>query len=169
MSDPFRVAILNRANGQTVIDHFKTAYRAKQRVDQINAEKDELTAEYMGDSRDRKYIKTSARVREVFAETMREIESAKRGVAPTPGPWVYHEQGDANGWALLTADKKWIVANVWQNGEIRTPIQVANAKLMAASPRLLEALLAVVGRPELWANMDSEMRALVQTAIGDAK
>jgi hypothetical protein len=143
MSEPFHIAVLNRANGQTIIDHFATAYRAKQRVDQINAEKDELTAEYMGDSRDRKYIKTSARVREVFAETMREIELTKRNTMSTaqhtPAPWEYREQGDADEFVMLTHDGKWIIA-FRQNGELMTATQRANAKLMAASPKLLEAL-----------------------------
>ena len=78
MSEPFHVAVLNKASGETVIERFPTAYRAKQRTDETNAEKDELVAEYLGDSRDRKYLKTLPRVREVFAETMREIKSQAR-------------------------------------------------------------------------------------------
>lgn len=57
----------------------------------------------------------------------------------TPGPWKFHEQGDANQYCLLTNDKRWVIA-FSQNGELHTPEQIANAKLIAAAPDLLEAL-----------------------------
>jgi hypothetical protein len=57
----------------------------------------------------------------------------------TPGPWEFKGQGDADEFVMLTHDGKWIIA-FRQNGELMTATQRANAKLMAASPRLLEAL-----------------------------
>ncbi len=38
----------------------------------------------------------------------------------TPGPWRFHEQGDANQYCLLTNDKRWVIA-FSQNGELHTP------------------------------------------------
>lgn len=61
----------------------------------------------------------------------------------TPGPWMFHEQGDANQYCLLTNDKRWVIA-FSQNGELHTPEQIANAKLIAAAPELLEALILAI-------------------------
>lgn len=58
----------------------------------------------------------------------------------TPGPWRLHEQGDANQYCLLTNDERWVIA-FSQNGELHTPEQIANAKLIAAAPDLLDALI----------------------------
>jgi len=61
----------------------------------------------------------------------------------TPGPWVFHEQGDANQFCLLTSDKNWVIS-FGQNGELSTEKQIANAKLIAAAPELLNALIDVL-------------------------
>lgn len=57
----------------------------------------------------------------------------------TPGPWKYHAQGDANQYALVTNTACWILG-ILQNGEILTPEQEANARLIAAAPELLQTL-----------------------------
>lgn len=57
----------------------------------------------------------------------------------TPGPWKFHEQGEANQYALLTDSKRWIF-NLQQTGQLWTEEQIANAKLICAAPELLEAL-----------------------------
>ena len=65
-------------------------------------------------------------------------------VTHTPGPWLFVEQGDANEYALLTADKKGWVIGFLQNGEMMTARQIANARLIAAAPTLLAACQAVL-------------------------
>ena len=70
----------------------------------------------------------------------------------TPGPWVWHAQGDANDYAMLTNEKRWVISFL-QNGEIWTPEQEANARLMGAAPELfdrLEDLLASHKRLTDW-------------------
>lgn len=62
----------------------------------------------------------------------------KEEVKHTPGPWIWHEQGDANAYALLSNTKRWVIV-FRQNGEILTGQQRANARLIAAAPELLEA------------------------------
>ena len=62
----------------------------------------------------------------------------KEEVKHTAGPWNWHEQGDANEYALLSNTKRWVIA-FRQNGEILTGQQRANARLIAAAPELLEA------------------------------
>lgn len=57
----------------------------------------------------------------------------------TPGPWYFHEQGDANNYCLMRNDKRWVIA-FQQNGEIWKEEQLANATLIATAPELLEAL-----------------------------
>lgn len=58
----------------------------------------------------------------------------------TPAPWVFHEQGDANDYCLLTSDKKgWIVAFT-QNGELSTDRQLANARRMCAAVNACEGI-----------------------------
>lgn len=60
-------------------------------------------------------------------------------VKHTPGPWKFHAQGDANDYCLLTNEKRWVIGFL-QNGEIFVGEQLANARLVAAAPELLDAL-----------------------------
>ena len=59
----------------------------------------------------------------------------------TPGPWKLIEQGDANMYGMVTAGNRWII-NFQQNGELMSETELANARLMAAAPELLEALIS---------------------------
>ena len=59
----------------------------------------------------------------------------------TPGPWRFVEQGDANMYGMVTAGNRWIIS-FQQNGELLSETELANAKLMAAAPELLEALIS---------------------------
>jgi hypothetical protein len=71
-------------------------------------------------------------------------------VKHTSGPWNFHKQGEANSYCLLTNQKHWVIA-FNQNGELWTPEQIANAKLIAAAPELLEALTGNEDSPSLYA------------------
>lgn len=55
------------------------------------------------------------------------------------GPWKLVEQGDANQWAILTPDGKWMIAFL-MNGEMMTVRQQVIAQVIEALPELLEAL-----------------------------
>jgi hypothetical protein len=57
----------------------------------------------------------------------------------TPGPWVCHEQGVPNHYAFILDKGKWLCA-IQFNGEQLVETQNANAKLIATSPDLLNAL-----------------------------
>lgn len=63
--------------------------------------------------------------------------------AHTPGPWSTHAQGDANHYAILLENGKWLAALQF-NGEQTEAQQLANAKLIAAVPELLQALADLV-------------------------
>jgi hypothetical protein len=65
-------------------------------------------------------------------------------VEHTPTPWISREDGDANHWALLTADgKKWVISFL-HNGEAMPEKQRANVALIIravnAHDQLIEAL-----------------------------
>jgi hypothetical protein len=68
-------------------------------------------------------------------------------IKPTPAPWAFHEQGEANEWALVTADGRWLIS-FRQNGELLTGKQGANAahivKCVNAHDGLVAALDAVL-------------------------
>lgn len=67
----------------------------------------------------------------------------------TPGPWIPHEQGEANEWCLLTNADRWVIS-FRQNGELMPPEQRANARLIAQAwliPEMVKALRA-------WAKYD---------------
>ena len=62
----------------------------------------------------------------------------------TPGPWKFHEQGDANFYAIIPfKDRRkyvdWLLS-LQHNGEQLDFEQKANMLLIAAAPDLLEAL-----------------------------
>lgn len=65
----------------------------------------------------------------------------------TPRPWYFHQNGDGTysilGHVISEKERKWIVGFI-QNGEIWTPEQIANAKLVAAAPELLESLKEII-------------------------
>jgi hypothetical protein len=65
----------------------------------------------------------------------------------TPGPWVVKEQGNADDYALLVNNEKWVIS-IRQNGEILPPEQNANAHLIAAAPDMLAAMKEFVARVE---------------------
>ncbi len=68
----------------------------------------------------------------------------------TPGPWEFHEQGDANFYAITHFKERrksvdWLLSLHWllslqHNGEQLDFEQKANMLLIAAAPDLLEAL-----------------------------
>lgn len=60
----------------------------------------------------------------------------------TEGPWEFHEQGDANEFVMLTTKKRWLFA-FRQNGEMMTEEQMANCRLVRASPELLKVAIWV--------------------------
>lgn len=57
----------------------------------------------------------------------------------TPGPWFYSQESIDPDWYIVKINGGLIVANV--NSHLR---QVANARIIAAAPDLLEALHAIV-------------------------
>lgn len=73
------------------------------------------------------------------AERLQKRRVGNNMVPHTPGPWVSHEQGNANEYCLLTNSKRWVIGFL-QNGELMIPEQRANARLIASSPDLLIAL-----------------------------
>jgi hypothetical protein len=91
----------------------------------------------------------------------------------TPGPWK-HRNGntyfDKMG-TLMTADlvvapdHTWLAA-VWQNDSVRT--QEANARLIAAAPDLLAALMRLVdaGAPGETLQARGQARAAIAKALG---
>ena len=88
----------------------------------------------------------------------------------TPGPWVPHEQGEANQWVLLTPTGKWVLAFM-QNGEIWNEQQKANVKLIAAAPEMLQALIDVrrqilnAGIPDGFDNAFDNINKLLAKAL----
>lgn len=65
----------------------------------------------------------------------------------TPGPWTVHQNGDLSysilGEKISDINYKWIIGFV-QNGEIWNEQQLANARLIAAAPELLEVLKEII-------------------------
>lgn len=92
--------------------------------------------------------------------------------AHTPGPWKFHEQGDANDYCLLTHENNWVIS-FRQNGEMRNAEQRANAQLIAAAPDLLAALqsmeMALTGythQNDITANALAQCRTAIAKATG---
>lgn len=71
----------------------------------------------------------------------------------TPGPWFYSQESIDHDWYIVTINGGLIVANV--NSHWR---QVANARLVAAAPDLLEALKAVVSAWEVTGPIEAAER-----------
>jgi hypothetical protein len=98
----------------------------------------------------------------------------------TPGPWEVRSQGDANEYCVITAGGKWLFA-LRHNGEQWTAEQLANAQLIAAAPKLLQALLKLeasmsailesdprrTGPAALIAGWLDEVRAAITTTAGE--
>ncbi len=66
----------------------------------------------------------------------------------TPGPWHFHEQGDANFYAITHFKEKrkevdWLLV-VQHNGEDLVERQRANMRLITAAPEMLKALQGVI-------------------------
>lgn len=61
----------------------------------------------------------------------------------TKGPWKFHQNGDGGysvlGEKISEKEYKWVIGFI-QNGEITTPEQIANMKLISAAPEMFEAL-----------------------------
>jgi hypothetical protein len=65
-------------------------------------------------------------------------------MAPTPTPWSYYEQGDANDYCLLTPDKDGWVLGFLQNGELSLERQRENCHLMVKSVNAHEDLVTTL-------------------------
>lgn len=63
--------------------------------------------------------------------------------AHTPGPWTVREQGDANSYALLTANGHWLISFL-QNGELMTATQRANAEFIVRACNAHDELLSAL-------------------------
>jgi len=59
----------------------------------------------------------------------------------TQGEWINTTDGEANFYGVCTQNN-WLL-RIQQNGELTIEVQEANAKLIAAAPELLEALMEV--------------------------
>lgn len=70
----------------------------------------------------------------------------------TAGPWEPREAGDANFYSILKSGN-WLM-EIHQNGELPVFIQEKNARLIAAAPELLEALVELYQRAEQAAQAD---------------
>ncbi len=73
------------------------------------------------------------------------MKTKAQKVKHTPGPWVAREQGEADQWAILTADRKGWVIGLIHNGEQHIEVQRANLRVMTAAPELLSALERMTG------------------------
>lgn len=64
-------------------------------------------------------------------------------IPPTPAPWSFREDGDANFYHLLDKDGKWLLA-LLHNGEPPTPQQLANMAFIVKAVNAHEALVTAV-------------------------
>ncbi len=75
----------------------------------------------------------------------------------TPGPLTVRENGDANSYAMLTADHKWLAVNLLHNGEVMVQQQRENMRRLAIcwnaceqmSTTSIEELVTLGGVPAL--------------------
>jgi hypothetical protein len=87
----------------------------------------------------------------------------------TPGPWI--ASGDSK---YIDSDDGWIAeVNSWPTSPVKqvpegSEKHQANARLIAAAPDLLDALLEIVARNEIqnWFNLD-QARAAIAKAKGE--
>ena len=63
-------------------------------------------------------------------------------VSHIPGPWAPYPQATADHYVLLK-DHNWFAA-IHFNGEMMEAKQMANLRVMAAAPELMDALIAIV-------------------------
>jgi hypothetical protein len=61
----------------------------------------------------------------------------------TPGPWHFHQNGDANDFTFLADETRWVMRLIF-NGELYLDEEIATAKLIAAAPDMLKALQGVI-------------------------
>ena len=94
----------------------------------------------------------------------------------TPGPWVVEpENYDCDGGTLVRTKGKICLANVWGVMFAKTPDDesLANARLIAAAPDLLEALEYLAGACELALDNDypegRDPVSVARAAIAKAK
>lgn len=97
----------------------------------------------------------------------------------TPGPLTVRENGDANSYAMLTADHKWLAVNLLHNGEVMVQQQRENMRRLATcwnaceqmSTASIEELVTLGGVPALIVYGDelrrerNEMLAALKEAI----
>jgi hypothetical protein len=190
MSDPFKVSVLDIGRDVTTIDGFETAGRANRHVERINVRNDGLHAEYIGDSRDRVYAKKAARVAEVQADRAREAKllaaktaringhpkEADMSAQYTPGQWKRgHVNGgakgmDGKGYAICAGPH--VIARVtalgYPIGQGSHPESDANADLLAAAPKLLNALQNLIAKMGALECKDID-DVWYETELGDAR
>lgn len=83
----------------------------------------------------------------------------------TPGPWNVVE-GRTQGSVEIFADQK-AIAECWRRND--APTEIANARLIAAAPDLLEALREMVVKAYEWHPSHTEKaRAVIAKAEGGA-
>ena len=79
----------------------------------------------------------------------------------TKGNWELKTQGDANEYCIITDENKWVTA-FRMNGEQTVHEQMANAKIMTAAPKLLEALKELHEKlsenPPMWYMKDGYLK-----------
>ncbi len=66
---------------------------------------------------------------------------------PSPGPWLFRANGDANSYSILQADGNWLFS-LLHNGEQMPAQQLVNMQLVAASRDLLDACKEFVRKVE---------------------
>jgi hypothetical protein len=82
----------------------------------------------------------------------------------TPGPWRV-----VDSWNDYMVEGQNGEEIIWQDGPHNTPtINKANARLIAAAPDLLEALVAIVGNSSIQ-RVSDELHAKARAAIAKAK
>ena len=84
----------------------------------------------------------------------------------TPGPWLVHEDGEANFYTVLDSKGNWLL-RIQHNGEPLLAKQRANLHMIAAAPDLIAALLEFVGSSAIQMHHPKKMAA-ARAAIAKA-